>query len=753
VLVDEFQDSNVAQIELTRLLVGEPANVFAVGDPDQAIYRFRGATAGAFNHFLKRFGTERVKRVTMSENRRSTEVILKAAYSVISRNPEITSVELPGGERWQRAPLTHARTRKEPVPAPGVQVKAYEDIRSEAAFGAQEIARMHDSGRRWHDIAALYRSHHNRDALVEQLIQRGIPFTVEGVDLLETAEVRDLLSALRAIEGCDPVGLLRVSALPKFSVDGKALRAEVAAQEKKADLEAALDRVSRGSEVMTVLAEARHDVQRLQSKALSACGLAQTHFGIASTAETEGFVEFVQSWSRKPQQVSGDGTLLEFLEYLDYFVEAGGRMVDQDANNEGTPATLQMEIGDVPKAERTEDAVRLLTVHAAKGLEFPVVFVLRVGSPSLPSNYHEELVEFPADLRDPDTTPDGQPKDLHVQEERRLFYVALTRAEDELILSGKKATGKVTQVPSGYLRELVTAGTKSLKGCVEYGLIQSGEVVGTIHAAAQPMSRIAEWMELPPLPQTAHRTLSASAIDRYERCPLSYKLSLEWNLPEEPGANMQFGSAMHLALKAYFDGVRNGRPMRAADVVNYFLEEFGKAKIEDPVQRELYERDGLRQLRDFLQSPAATPCGSVALLEHRFTCEIGGVKVRGIIDRVDEDIFGYVITDYKTGGPKAQKLADESLQLSVYAIAMGSDKLVKTLIFQNLANNSTIETSRSPEDLHKTELKIVKVAAGIEAGQFGPKIGQHCNWCAYRMICPEMEVSVPVPSRETTESN
>ncbi len=333
-------------------------------------------------------------------------------------------------------------------------------------------------------------------------IQRDIPYTVEGIDLLETAEVRDLLSALRAIEGGDPVGLLRISALPKFNVDGKAIRAEVAAQEKKADLEAALDKVAGGSEVMTVLAEARHDVQRLQSKALAACGLAQRHFGIASTAETEGFTEFVQSWSRKPQQVSGDGTLREFLEYLDYFIEGGGRIVDQEADDAGTPATLQMEIGNVPKAERSEDAVRLLTVHAAKGLEFPVVFVLRVGSPSLPSSYHEELVEFPAELRDPDTTPEGQPKDLHVQEERRLFYVALTRAEDELILSGKKATGKVTQVPSGYLRELVTAGTKSLKGCVEYGLIPSGEVIPAIHAGAQPMSRIAEWMELPPLPQT-----------------------------------------------------------------------------------------------------------------------------------------------------------------------------------------------------------------------------------------------------------
>src|SRR5271157_5697200 len=126
ILIDEFQDSNVAQIQLAKLLAGDEANVFAVGDPDQAIYRFRGATSGAFDHFLKTFGIGRVKRVMMTGNRRSTEVILKSAYSVISRNPEITSVELPGGQPWERASLDHARTKKEPVPVMPVQVKAWE---------------------------------------------------------------------------------------------------------------------------------------------------------------------------------------------------------------------------------------------------------------------------------------------------------------------------------------------------------------------------------------------------------------------------------------------------------------------------------------------------------------------------------------------------------------------------------------------------------------------------------------------------
>ena len=147
---------------------------------------------------------------------------------------------------------------------------------------------MHEAGRPWQDFAVLYRNHFNRVALVEQFVQRDIPFTVEGVDLLETAAVRDLLAALRAIEGDDSVGLLRVAALPRFRVEGDDIRTALAAQEEDADLEAVLEGVAGGSEVITALAEVRHDVERLQSKALSACGLALKHFAITPIGGDRG---------------------------------------------------------------------------------------------------------------------------------------------------------------------------------------------------------------------------------------------------------------------------------------------------------------------------------------------------------------------------------------------------------------------------------------------------------------------------------
>ena len=112
-----------------------------------------------------------------------------------------------------------------------------------------------------------------------------------------------------------------------------------------------------------------------------------------------------------------------------------------------------MELGQTSASQAKDgDAVQLLTVHAAKGLEFPVVFVLRVMNKSLPVQYREDLVEFPDELRDPDSRLADDPKNVHSQEERRLFYVAVTRAEDQLILCSKKGTGK-DPTPPGYLRK------------------------------------------------------------------------------------------------------------------------------------------------------------------------------------------------------------------------------------------------------------------------------------------------------------
>jgi len=739
ILIDEFQDSNVAQIKLAKRLAGSEANVFAVGDPDQAIYRFRGATSGAFDQFLVAFGTERVKRVTMSANRRSTQAVLSTAYQVIARNPEIATLAVPGADKWKRQPLVHARTTPEPNPVALVRVCGCTSRKSEAAFVADQIARMHKTGREWRDFAVIYRQHNNRDDVVQQLRERSIPFEVEGVDLLETTSARDLLAALMAIQLRDAVSLVRLASLPQFTVDGAELRTMLANAGDDVQVESILAQLPGGAAVIHALTEARQQLESAASKATAAVTIGARCFDLPFDNDREAFAEFVDRWAKKPKDLSGEGTLREFLDYLDLFLESGGRVCRPDADAEGTPANLQMESGKEQPKAHASNAVHLMTAHAAKGLEFPVVFVIRVGPNSFPTAYKEDLVEFPDALRNRENVPEGEPAKLHEEEERRLFYVAMTRAEDELVLSGR-AKSKKNPAPSGYLRQLVELKSGPLAGHLEFSEVAEGTLLEHVHANRAPRPRVHGWVELPPLDSARVLRLSPSAIESYSHCPLRYKLSLDWNLPEEPAAAMQFGQAVHTALMGYFDALRKGKIVDPETVVASFLDEFSKAKIDEAYQRELYECNGRRQLLAFLKSPAAKPHGKVSGIEHHIDMTVAGAQVVGRIDRVDEDEDGLTIVDYKTGRPKTQDHADESLQLSIYALAMQQLGPVKAVIFENLEDRSTVATTRTPAQLRKAEEKIAEVAAQIASGEFDAKPGFHCGWCSYSMICPEQEL-------------
>jgi len=738
-LIDEFQDSNVAQIKLAKRLAGEEANVFAVGDPDQAIYRFRGATSGAFDQFLAAFGPERVKRVTMRENRRSTQAVLSSAYQVIAQNPEIATQALPGGEKWQRLPLIHARTTPEPDPVPPVRVRGCVGKGTEAAFVVEQIERMHKTGRPWRNFAVLYRQHSHRDDVVHLLRERGIPFEVEGVSLLEIAEIRDLLAALRFMNSSDAVSAVRVAALSHFQVDGAALRTTFANAGEHLQAEAELAKLDGGDAVLSALSQARRVLASADSKATAAVAIAQQCFALPRDKNCEAFAEFVDRWAKKPAALSDEGRLGEFLEYLETFIEGGGKVCRPDDDGEGTPVTLLMESGKEERTREAKDAVRLMTAHQAKGLEFPVVFVVCVNSPKFPLAYREELVEFPEALRNRENIPEHDPESLHKEEERRLFYVAVTRAEDQLFLTGRPA-GKKDLTPAGYLRELVTLKTGPLSGQIEFRDVPEGTLLPSVQAATATQPRVHDWVALPPLDTTRILRLSPSAIESYSYCPLRFKLERDWNLPEEPGAAMQFGQAIHTALMGYFDAQRKGKSLDAETVIASFLDEFAKAKIEEDLQRELFEKKGRRQLTAFLNSPAAKPHGRVAMIEQRVELNIAGAKVVGRIDRVDEDEDGLTVIDYKTGRAKNQKHADDSLQLSIYALGLDSGKPVKAVIFENLEDGSTVISTRNPGQLTKAKAKVVEVAENIKAGKFDPDPGFQCNWCAFRALCPQQEL-------------
>ncbi len=151
---------------------------------------------------------------------------------------------------------------------------------------------------------------------------------------------------------------------------------------------------------------------------------------------------------------------------------------------------------------------------------------------------------------------------------------------------------------------------------------------------------------------------------------MQFKLERDWRISAKPAAAMQYGAAIHRVLKTYFDSVRLGRPKTDEELIELFRLDLASAKIQEPYQHELYENQGLQQLRDFLTVARSIPASQVLHTEQSFEIKVGDTTVVGRIDRIDQLSDGTVaIIDYKTGKARDQESADESLQLSLYAIA------------------------------------------------------------------------------------
>ena len=729
ILVDEFQDANYAQVKILRLLAGEEKNVFAVGDPDQAIYQFRGASSAAFEIFRNQFSQSKV--VALERNRRSTTPILQCAFALIDKNPAIHATENNdaaenGGRRFQRRPLLSERDEKagpaaikDPVHAVSLTAKDAEC--SDIVHVIQQ--RRKQNACQWKDFAVLYRLHSHRDMVAEELAEAGIPFSIENMDISNTAEARDVFAIMGAmLAENDGASLFRVAALPQFAIDPVKLRTAMQStprEARSANVLLALRQIEGGPAVFQTVQKARDETSKKDASAGGVFEVAVSHFGLNGGSPVLTAVrKFVATWEEK--LLTKTRKLAEFLEYLELFREAGGSIC-------------------LPPS--TEDGVRLITVHSAKGLEFKHVFILRASSGSFPKSYVEPLVEFPRELRDADSAAQDAGKTRHNEEERRLFYVAMTRARDLLTIYAKQGTGKTDPSPPGYVRELMKE--PALK---QYLVVRPARAFQPeLFASASPSSksRAAEWLSIPPT--APGNRLSASAIETYDTCPLQFKLDREWRIPRKIPAALHYGAAMHRALKSYFDAVRFGRELSVETLLESFRSMMVEARLEDQYQFDLYVSQGELQLSEFVDSVQRKGFPKVLRLEEPFELQVGNAVIAGRVDRVDELPDGRVaITDYKTGKSRSQEDADKSLQLSIYALA-AKEKWgysVASLMFYNLEENVPVATARDEAKLAATKAKVESVAGCIAAGKFDAKPGFHCNFCAYRNLCPATEKNV-----------
>ncbi len=746
ILVDEFQDTNIAQLELLWLLGGEHRNIVAVGDDDQAIYRFRGASFGSFTIFLQKFAGASVAAGNharhiqpLTGNYRSTGRILSVAGQVIAQNEK--SPILPKKE------LTPHKPQGEKV-----RIADLGSPEEEAQWVVDELERLHRAGQRWRAFAVLYRMHTHRDRLVEALEARRIPFVIKNLSILANTLVRDVIAYLRLIAApSDNVACARVLAAPGWGLEpGDLMRlCERASKGRGLALWDALQAAQgelpftqsgkRTADLVELVHGLRKRSPHLPASALLDALAAELEIGLLVAESDRKYLERLAQFVREWEAKSATQQLAEFVEYLDYFEQAGGQInLEEDA-----PA----------------DAVQLMTVHAAKGLEFDHVFVIRMSRGAFPANPRPRVLEFPEELMK-EEKPQG---DFHIQEERRLFYVALTRARERLTLT--TVVNKYSK-PAVFLEDILMEphlarahvlrlAPKTRPDRAAKATAGSTAEEATLFDAARRRagiySRIARWAATHHPPAFEPLQLSASAIGTYELCPQKYLFGRVWKIRGGAQAATSFGSVMHNTIKQFIGALSKNRRIPFEEVEAIFQREWTSAGFEDTYQEQEYKKDGLEQLRSFYATTVAS-LPRVIVQEKYFELPMdGNVVITGRMDQVNRvGPREEEIVDYKTGKPKLESQAKKDLQLSIYALAAREvlDYNPVRLVFYNLQTNEAVVTTRDEQQLNVAIETVQDVAADIRAGRFPARPGFACKSCEFQPLCPAHEQLVTIRPAE-----
>jgi DNA helicase-2/ATP-dependent DNA helicase PcrA len=774
VLVDEFQDTNRAQAELVAVIAEPHRNVTVVGDDDQSIYRFRGAATSNILEFRERYRKTRL--VVLRRNYRSRAGILAASHRLIRFNdPDRLEV---------RAGIDKRLRAQRPEPPAGKRVPAV----SQAAFGtgheeadwvAGEIAAHIAAGARPHDHAVLVRSNAEADGILRSLNLAGIPWRFSGSSgLYARPEVRLLLAFLRTVADLgSSTDVYALAASDLYGLGGEDLTSIVAgARRRNRTLWEVLEELDRQPGVLRLSPGTRTGVARLVTDLRRYVQLAHERPAgevlfaflkgsgmLARLAAAEGMasVDALQNVARFFDIVRGQAALLSddrctfLVRHLQTLIEAGD-----------DPPTADLDTD--------ADAVAVLTVHKAKGLEFPTVFLIGLVDGRFPATNRRDPLAVPAELVN-ERLPEG---DHHVQEERRLFYVAMTRARDELVLThAADYGGRRARRVSPFVLE---------------ALDMPLAVAGAGGRSARPLERLAGF-EAAPAPVSAemrreasHEPLSLSfyQVDEYLTCPQRYWYGHVVRVPIAPHHSLVYGSALHKAVQEFHRAQGRGEAMTEEALVATFEAAWRNEGFLTREHEEARLAAGRAALRRFRAEQLLPGAVVPAYVERDFSFSLDGDRIRGRWDRVDiqppdpehvesagppaSDVAGkqvdptpaasadvveptlpllprerVTITDYKSSDvrdpAKARQRARESLQLTIYAMAYEAmtgrlpDAVQLHFLDSGLIGRAEVDEKR----LVRARESIGRAATGIRARAYEatPDVVT-CTYCPYRDICP-----------------
>jgi ATP-dependent DNA helicase UvrD/PcrA len=685
VLVDEYQDLNLAQERLVELIAqnGDP---FIVGDDDQSIYRFRGASRASLERFHARFPS--TLTVTLGRNHRSSRRIVAAAGALIANNPERLPKQL-----------------RSTLPGDLVQLWLCPDGVTEAHAIAAEAARLVEAGMALRDIAVLCRTNAIARPVAAALAARRLPhMVIGGHGFLDQPEVKDAIALLRVLrDPADMVALARALTRPPSDLEPGAALAALRNRDAVTPLEAlknwkpaarfaaqleVLSAQSRSLDVRDLFFELMEKSGYLDAlrAVLEASELARASANVSRLAEM--IAEFCET--------SNDRSLDSFMRHLDLVLLSG-------------------EDEEPAKVEGLVDAIQVMTIHQAKGLEFEAVFVPGLVEGRLPQSGRSPRFELPPNVLEPLV----RGREDVIAEERRLLYVAMTRARRRLYLTrASHYDGGRRWRDSRFLEELRAAGGRTF---------HEREVEACPLVAPPPFKPHVAGEEV---------VLSYSAISSYRDCPRQYWYRYEQRLPAVQSAEAVQGVILHEVLMRAGEVRQSGKSVSAQRLRSLHGEVWGGTTFPDKRRAPTFKRNGAAQLEAYRKAGGfdARP----ELLEKAFAISLDGWTLRGVIDRVDRAESAWRILDYKSGRPVARSRRD--LQVALYALGASKALQLEPIELEvvYLASGEKVRLERPDALVAEAQKQGAEVAEGVREGRFEARPERRrCRLCPYRLACAD----------------
>jgi DNA helicase-2/ATP-dependent DNA helicase PcrA len=734
ILVDEYQDTNYAQNELAIMLSKKHKNITATGDDDQSVYRFRGAAVSNIIQFKKTY--KNAKIIVLTQNYRSSQEILDKAYALIQHN---------NPDRLEAVEKVDKRLQAQRKVADGeIKFIHVDRVENEANEVARVIRGLIDEKKfDYRDFAILVRANNHSEPFIRALSRHAIPYQFLGPGrLFKQPEIIDLISYLNVLYNFeDSVSLYRLLTLSYFDISARDL-VKIGNYARRVNL--TLFEACEKIDDVFVAPSTREKVKKILK-------VIDKHVRL-SNKETAGqllyyFLEDTGLLQKllNPDSAQAEKRTANISKFFD-------KLKTYEVNHEDATVTavvdwieLSSELGESPLAVDTDwtevNAVNILTAHSAKGLEFPVVFLVNLVGQRFPTVHRREQIPIPDELIK-EILPKG---DYHEQEERRLFYVGMTRAMDRLYFTAANYYGEGKR-------------EKRLSPFI-FESLGDDAVASERSDDSQQLSFLDYQPPSISTPTTDHRTpvhidfLSYSQIETFRICPLHYKLKYILKIPTPPSAALSFGSSVHAALRDFYIQVKTGGKPTLKIILEILDENWIKEGYKSKSHEERMRERGRDLLAEFLKKgfepkkiPEAVEQMFVVPLHHApSTKHLRPLKIGGRIDRIDKARGAKIeIIDYKTGARiPTQKEVDQDLQLTFYALAATkiseepfgkkSKDLILSLYY--LDKQMKITTTRTPAQLKAAIKEIFEWRDKIEKSAFACSKHKFCENCEYSLMC------------------